>query len=162
MKSLFLLACMAIPLTAFAHEHGAHIHGAAEVDVAIEGKKLVISLESPADNLLGFEHAPKTDAEKTKLKTVDAQLRAVANVFAPDAAAQCKPSKTDLTMPNFKQGEHSEIAVEYEFECAQTPSQIALPLWKNFPKFKQLTANIATESGQKQSKLKPGQALNLK
>jgi hypothetical protein len=167
MKKLILLVCMAIPLASFAHEHGAHVHGAhvhgaAEVDVAIEGKKLVITLESPADNLLGFEHAPKTDAEKTKLKTVEAQLRDVATVFAPDAAAQCKLIVADVTMPDFKQGEHSEIAAEYNFECAHAPSQIALPLWKNFPKFKKLTANIAAAAGQKQSTLKPSQAISLK
>lgn len=162
MKKLIAMACIAIPLTSHAHEHAAHVHGAAEIDVAIEGKKLVITLESPADNLLGFERAPKTDAEKAKLKAVTEQLKQATALFAPDAAAQCKAAAPVVNMPSFKKGEHSDIDAEYSFDCASVPASIALPLWKNFPNFKKLNANIASDKGQQQIKLKPGQSLNLK
>ncbi|WP_373974301.1 DUF2796 domain-containing protein [Chitinibacter sp. SCUT-21] len=164
MKRLIAVACMAIPLLSIAkeHSHGAHVHGAAEIDVAIDGKTLLITLESPADNLLGFERAPKTDAEKAKLKTVTEQLNKAELLFAPAATAQCKAAAPVVTMPSFKKGEHSDISAEYQFTCASVPSSVALPLWKNFPKFKNLNANIATAQGQKQIKLKPAQDLNLK
>lgn len=162
MKRIITLALLAIPLSSLANEHGAHVHGAAEIDVAIEGKKLVITLESPADNLLGFERAPKTDAEKAKLKSVAEQLNNAALLFVPDAAAQCKAAAPVVKMPTFKAGEHSDIDAEYSFECAKAPSSVALTLWKTFPKFKKLTANIATDKGQQQAQLKSGQTLNLK
>ncbi|WP_157314312.1 DUF2796 domain-containing protein [Chitinibacter sp. GC72] len=166
MKKLIAMACIAIPLFSFAkehgHAHGAHVHGVAQIDVAIEGKTLLIALESPADNLLGFERAPKTEAEKAKLKTVTEQLKQAAALFAPDAAAQCKAAAPVVNMPSFKKGEHSDIDAEYRFDCASIPASIALPLWKNFPNFKKLNANLASDKGQRQIKLKSGQSLNLK
>lgn len=168
MKHLIALACIAIPLMSVAkdhghsHSHGAHVHGVAQLDVAIEGKTLLIALESPADNLLGFERAPKTEAEKAKLKTVTEQLQQAATLFVPDAAAQCKAAAPVVNMPSFKKGEHSDIDAEYRFDCASAPGSIALPLWKNFPKFKKLNANVASDKGQQQVTLKTGQNLNLK
>ncbi|WP_348943928.1 DUF2796 domain-containing protein [Chitinibacter sp. FCG-7] len=166
MKNLIAMACIAIPLASFAkehsHAHGAHVHGVAQIDVAIEGKTLLIALESPADNLLGFERTPKTEAEKAKLKAVTEQLKQAAALFAPDAAAQCKAATPVVNMPSFKKGEHSDIDAEYRFDCTSVPASIALPLWKNFPNFKKLTANIASDKGQKQVTLKSGQNLNLK
>lgn len=159
-KQLLIAAMLALPQLAAAH--GAHVHGVAEMDVAIEGNKLVITLESPADNLLGFEHAPKNAAEKTKLQKVSAQLNNAAALFTPDAAAQCKAAQPEVKMPDFAKGSHSDIDVEYHFDCASIPASVALPLWKNFPGFKKITVNLATPTGQKQTILKAGQTLNLK
>jgi Protein of unknown function (DUF2796) len=156
------LAICLLAFSGFAAAHGAHVHGVAEMDVVIEGKKLIITLESPADNLLGFEHKPKNDGEKAKLKAVSEQLQNASNLFAIEASAQCKAAAPSVKMPDFAKGGHSDIDAEYHFECATPPSNIALPLWKNFAGFKSITVNLATASGQKQIKLKSGQALNLK
>ncbi len=160
MKALFFMAAMSIHTLSIAADHGAHVHGAAEIDVVVDGKKVLITLESPADNLLGFERAPKSDYEKNKVKDVAAQLQFAANLFAPNA--ECKSSKPVVTMPTFSKGEHSDISAEYAFECSNMPTQIKLPLWKNFAGFKGLTVNLVTDKGQKQLKLKPGQVLDLK
>ena len=159
-KQLLIAAILALPQLAAAH--GAHVHGVAEMDVAIEGNKLVVTLESPADNLLGFEHAPKNAAEKAKLQKVTEQLNNAAVLFTPDAAAQCKAAKPEVKMPDFAKGSHSDIEVEYHFDCASLPASVALPLWKSFPGFKKITVNLATAAGQKQITLKTGQTLNLK
>ena len=45
-------------------QHPAHQHGAASLQVSLDGRALQISLEGPSDNLLGFEHAPQNEAEK--------------------------------------------------------------------------------------------------
>ncbi|MFC7422203.1 DUF2796 domain-containing protein [Iodobacter arcticus] len=162
MNKVLISALLTLSFSSFASAHGAHVHGVAEMDVAIEGKKLVITLESPADNLLGFEHAPKNDAEKAKLKAVSEQLQNADNLFTIDAAAQCKATTPQIKMPDFGKKGHSDIDAEYHFECAATPSSIALPLWKNFAGFKKITVNLANANGQKQIKLKSGQVLNLK
>jgi len=158
MKSLLIMALVSIPVMAV--PHSAHVHGVAELDVVVDGLQVQITLESPADNLLGFERAPKSDYEKNKIKDVAAQLQVPANLFALNA--QCNSGKPVVTMPNFTQGEHSEITAEYRFTCSNQASQIKLPIWQLFPGFKSLTVNLATPQGQKQLKLKPGQALDLK
>jgi hypothetical protein len=49
------------------HEHGslgAHEHGVARLDVAQEGTTLELDFNSPAMNIVGFEHAATSDADK--------------------------------------------------------------------------------------------------
>jgi hypothetical protein len=43
-----------------------HEHGVARLDVAVDAGRVSFSLETPLDNLLGFERAPRTDAERAK------------------------------------------------------------------------------------------------
>ena len=50
--------------SAMAHEPGAHVHGVATLQVTQDQDTLSIDLDSPLDNLLGFEHAPRTDKQK--------------------------------------------------------------------------------------------------
>lgn len=62
--SLLTLAFATLSTGAVAEEHhhhqSAHVHGEAKLQVAIEGQTAELILQSPAANLLGFEHAPKT------------------------------------------------------------------------------------------------------
>jgi len=60
-----------------AHEHGslgAHVHGIASLNLALEGSKFEIELDSPAINLVGFEHQASSDADKAKLTAARAAL----------------------------------------------------------------------------------------
>jgi len=82
-----------------AHAGKAHEHGVAKVDVAIEGGKLTVALQSPLDSLLGFERAPRTDAERKAAADMLARLRSGGALFKADAAAQCTLSKAEVTAP---------------------------------------------------------------
>jgi len=42
----------------------AHEHGVARLSVAVDGKRRTIELDAPLDGWLGFERAPRTDAER--------------------------------------------------------------------------------------------------
>lgn len=44
-----------------------HVHGEAELYIAMQGQELLIELESPAANIIGFEHEPHTKAQKETL-----------------------------------------------------------------------------------------------
>jgi hypothetical protein len=58
-----LFALCLTPL--LAHAGGkAHVHGVATLDIAVEARKITVQLESPLDNLLGYERTPRTDAER--------------------------------------------------------------------------------------------------
>ena len=107
----------------------AHEHGALKLDVAIEGNKLAIEMEAPLDNLLGFERAPRTDAERKAAADVLARLRSPdkgSSLFVLDAAAQCTLSKAEVQAPVLEPGakaaakdEHADLDASYEFSCAQ-------------------------------------------
>lgn len=88
-----LLGCaLAFPLPLLAQ--GAHVHGLVHLDVAVDAKTLTIALESPLDSLLGFEHRPRTAAQRKAAADVLARMNDGASLFRPDAAAQCTPTKT--------------------------------------------------------------------
>ena len=111
----------------------AHEHGALRLDVAIEGNRLTIAMEAPLDNLLGFERAPRTDAERKAAADVLARLRSPDKgepLFVMDGAAQCTLSKAEVQAPVLEPGaksaakdEHADLDASYEFACAQ-PAQL--------------------------------------
>ncbi len=48
--------------------HEVHEHGVAHLNVAFEGSALYIEFTSPAANVVGFEHHPRTDDQKDAVK----------------------------------------------------------------------------------------------
>ena len=96
----FLVACMALAASA-AHAGKAHEHGVVRLDVSVEGSRLTIDMVAALDNWLGFERAPRTDAERKAAAEVLARLRNPQQgtpLFAPDAAAQCQLVKAEVLM----------------------------------------------------------------
>ena len=48
------------------HSHGAHEHGHGHLNLVVDGDQLMIELQAPAADLVGFEHAAKSDEEKAQ------------------------------------------------------------------------------------------------
>lgn len=46
-------------------QHGAHVHGQANAFVVLEGRNLSVVLESPAANIVGFEHRANTPEQRS-------------------------------------------------------------------------------------------------
>lgn len=93
-----ILLLAAAPLTAQGAER-AHEHGVAELHVAIEAETMEIELVSPLDSLIGFEHAPRTPAQRAALAAAQAALRDPARVFVLPAAAACALQAVTLFTP---------------------------------------------------------------
>jgi len=101
-----LVACMALA-TATAHAGKAHEHGVVRLDVSVEGSTLNIDMLAPLDNWLGFERAPRTDAERKAAAEVLARLRNPqqgAPLFATDAGAQCQLTLAEVSAPVLEPG----------------------------------------------------------
>lgn len=58
-----LLASL-LPLSAGAAGSEAHVHGQARLQVALEGERIDLMFSSPAANLVGFEHQPRTEQQR--------------------------------------------------------------------------------------------------
>lgn len=148
---------LTFPATALAAGH-AHVHGVAKLDVAIEPTKLSLGLESPLDNLVGFERAPRTDAERRAVDQAVAALRNAAVMFRIDPAAQCKPAKVDLASAALKLGDpdpaevaagHADIDASFEFDCADATKAawIDVGLFR-FERLRKVQVQVATPTGQ--------------
>jgi hypothetical protein len=97
---LLLLAGSTLPLLADEHrQYGAHEHGVGELDIAQEGAALQIELDSPAVNIVGFEHTPKTEVDHETLEKALARLEDGAGLFRFPDAAGCRLVDADIATP---------------------------------------------------------------
>ncbi|MGQ7956176.1 DUF2796 domain-containing protein [Pseudomonas sp. SP16.1] len=162
-----------------AHEHehgqdslGAHEHGVASLNVVLDGKTLELQLESPAMNLVGFEHAASSAADKAKVAAAKVELEQPLTLFAL-AAGGCKVSETELEgalldsdahheheHEDEHEGEHSEIHAHYQFDCAKADELKQLDLselFKRFPATEKIQVQLIGPSGQQGAELTPAQ-----
>ena len=91
-------------------QRGAHLHGKVVVNVALEGKLLSVELDAPAINVIGFEHAPRTDAQQRELAAADRWLASGVGVIGVSAAAGCVRQQVDYTPPKFDGDDHDHEA----------------------------------------------------
>lgn len=82
----------------------AHEHGVAKMNIAALGKEVQIQLESPAFNVVGFEHQPKTKKQKKLVKKVE-KLLAKPNRLISIGAASCTVEHVKVNSP-FAKDDH--------------------------------------------------------
>ena len=112
MKRLFLstaLVAVSInPLNAAENrQHDAHEHGAAMLGMAQQGKLIQMELDSPAFNIVGFEHTPSNANEEEKVALMLAQLKMGSMLFTFPAAAKCQLVNVDISSGLFE-ASHSD------------------------------------------------------
>lgn len=158
------------------HEHGslgAHEHGVGRLNAVLDGQALELELDSPAMNLVGFEHVASTPADKAKVAAVRKQLENPLALFNLPKGAGCVVSSQELNSPLFgdkpeadhdddddhdhdaKGGEHhhdhSEIHAHYQFTCA-TPTALSnldlTQVFKTFPATQKIQVQLIGPSGQ--------------
>jgi len=132
----------------------AHQHGVAQLQVTVDGAALQIAFEGPAENILGFEHAPKSNAQKKTVARAEGQLMQPERLFAIPASAECKPqpARVEVKLPPPGSREtHSEIEVEWQWQCAQPArlTHVDVGLFKAFPRLKELRVQTVTGRGRR-------------
>ncbi|KTC20098.1 zinc-binding protein [Pseudomonas marginalis ICMP 9505] len=86
------------------HEHGslgAHEHGVGRLNAVLDGQTLELELDSPAMNLVGFEHLATTADDKAKVAAARKQLENPLALFSLPKAAGCVVSTQELNSPLF-------------------------------------------------------------
>ncbi|MBP2085437.1 MULTISPECIES: DUF2796 domain-containing protein [Pseudomonas] len=188
MRRLLLALPFALLPLAVAHAHddhdhdhahgtlGAHEHGVAKLNVVLDGNTLELELDSPAMNLVGFEHAASSDADKAKVAAVHQQLEQPLKLFGLSAAAHCKEEQQELESPLFGDAAkadddddehahghpHSDIGVHYQLTCAN-PEKLTqfdlTPLFKAFPATQKINVQLIGPNGQKGVETTPAKAV---
>ena len=153
---------------------GTHEHGVARLDLAQEGTQIDLHLESPAMNLLGYEHMPSSDADRQALEKTLAQLREADRLFRFNAQAQCRLMNAAISTPlagesgtgamshdtHEEPGQdvdhvgdhegHADIDADYRFECARPDElrRLSLDLFQLFPAMQRLLVQFVTDKRQ--------------
>ena len=172
----FALLPLAVANAAEEHDHdhgaehgslGAHEHGVGRLDVVLEGKTLEFEFDSPAMNIVGFEHEATSAEDKAKLAKAREFLLKPNSLFSIADAANCSATSVKVESPLFgdkdddheehaKDGaadhhEHSEIHGTYKFVCDAPAILKKLDLsqiFKTFPDTKKLQVQLISPSGQ--------------
>lgn len=143
----------------------AHVHGVASLSVSVEGSELRVLLDAPLDVLVGFERAPRTDAERHALQRARRQLAAF-GLLRPNAEAEC--SQQPAAAPEggaVRSGQgHADIEHELVFRCAR-PGQlhsVDVGLFDAFARLQRIDAVVVTAAGQSRRSLqRPQRSLRL-
>lgn len=147
----------------------AHEHGVAKLNLTVQGDQLILNVEMPMDNLVGFERAPQNDAERTSLAAAVDRLRAAVEVVKPALEAQCvlSAAKVDAPFldakPDASNG-HADVDAEYVFMCKQPAklSKVDLGFFESFRRLKRIEVQLATAKGQHKVTLRaPARSLVL-
>ena len=167
MRRLLLALPFALLPLAVAHAHddhdhdtlGAHEHGVAKLNVVLDGNTLELGLDSPAMNLVGFEHVASTDADKAKVAAARQQLEQPLKLFGLAQAAGCTEENQELESPLFEaadkqaQGhQHADIEAHYQLTCANPDKLTRIdlaPLFKTFPQTQKVNVQLIGPNGQK-------------
>jgi hypothetical protein len=164
-RSTCLAACLAAASfcdAVHAAPH-AHEHGVVRLSIAVEGDRLTIGLDAPLDSLLGFERAPRSDAEKKAASEVLGKLSEPAGLFKPTAEAGCKPMDSAVDAPVLQSGTsarggHADLQGSYVFQCTAPDRLKALQvdLFDAFKRIRRIDVQVAGPRGQSRSVLRPG------
>ena len=159
---LALALLLAAPLGVLAQGH-AHVHGLAKLDIAVDAKTIVLHLETPLDNLVGFERAPRTDSERRRADEAVARLRAGDTMFKFDPAAGCKLASVELNSAALQLGKaesapkdgHAELEADWQFTCsdATRAAYVEVGLFA-FNQLKRVQLQLALPKAQLQRELK--------
>jgi len=139
------------------HEQKAHVHGVSQMELAIGDNLVEIQFDSPANNIVGFEHTAKTEKD---IKVVN---QAKTTLGQPDTlfrfkGTSCKPLSTQINVlglldnhkHNHRESSHKEISAHYRFKCDSTDelTSIQFELINQFPNISEIRTQWISESNQ--------------
>ena len=164
------LCLLALTPLSLASEQQAHQHGHAQLQIAVENNSIDLILTSPAHNLLGFEHQPRTQQQKQTLENAMQWLTTQALIATADGNCTVKSASMELSAIATKDGHghhhgdhhhneaidaHANIEVSQQLDCtgADLNGRLTTPLIGQFAEIQELDVEWVTGSGQGSAKL---------
>jgi hypothetical protein len=143
---------------------GVHEHGSATVDIAVQDATLDIALHSPAINVIGFEHAPRSADEKSAVAQANRVFTSPRELFLIPAGAACASTSVTLMPITYEHGDddkpnapHADYDVSYRFHCAHSDQLrwIDIRFFEQLKGMRKIVAHVVTPALQAQSLLTP-------
>ena len=160
------------------YQQGAHQHGLAVITLALEGDKIDVELESPAANIVGFEHVASTSEQRGVVDKARETLE-LSNKLFSFIGAHCELNTLKIDTSAVLDNEdleseehghedhghssnddpghktHSEISANYQFHCERSfkLTAISLGFLDHFPGIEKLKVVWVTDSNQGSTEL---------
>ena len=182
----FFLAPVALAAEQEHREHGAHAHGHGTLDIVVEGDQAVLELRIPAVNVVGFEHAPRDDAEHETVRRALEPLRDAGSLFVLSADADCAVEEAAADIVSLSDDdhhdeggheadehaahadegngsaaggeEHSELRATYRFRCGapERLDQVDVRVFEHLHDVEEISARVVTPTAQSATDLDAG------
>ena len=94
----------------------AHTHGVATMTIVYQAKQLLVELETPAANMLDFEHSPQNEEQWQRLNQLEKSVSSPENIFSLQPA--CKLQSVEFELP-FQDATESKHTVKKSVELAK-------------------------------------------
>ncbi|MBN8554095.1 MAG: DUF2796 domain-containing protein [Deltaproteobacteria bacterium] len=164
MRKIIFLALFGFASVVNAHEQKAHVHGVAELSLAIEDKGGVIAFEAPSESIYGFEHAAKTPAEKKARDQAMDKLKNLGKILAFDATLGCKiqVDKIDAFVTDddddHGHSSHGDVHASFKVNCSKPlkNSEVSFSFSNAFSRLNTLKVQIIGDDKQSSVELKKG------
>lgn len=130
-------------------EQAAHVHGLVEVEIAFEQLNGVIQFNAPAESLLGFEHKPKTEKQKSQVQTVEqAFANQASQIFQFEKNLKCQIT---LDKARFEYtGAHADFDASYKVACKGDISKTKITIdLNNYKNIKSIRTTVVSSGVQK-------------
>lgn len=118
----------------YKHHAHTHEHGVAKVNMAVDQQNVTFEVILAGNDVLGFEHTPKTEKEQQTYAQVKSRLAQSETLFSLPSAAKC--SVQAQTGENIKfDADQGELMATYTYQC-QLPEKmktVTVDLFKLYP-----------------------------
>jgi hypothetical protein len=152
-------------------QHAAHEHGKVTINLAVQEQQLVIELHSPAVNVVGFEHEPRTDDERAAVRTASDLLKSGKGLFGLPKDALCVFEGADIKAPKWEQSpeehgahdeheHHADYEARFTYRCEAPGNLTWIEPWllDKLRNVVEARVNVATATGQQSGVVKSGHA----
>lgn len=163
MKKLILLVSLSTTTLFASSSLKEHVHGEAKLSLTTQGKTIAIEIESPAESILGYEHAPNNKAEKANWETIKSDFLTSRHVsFSKGLICKLDKFKSKVELEEVGEehhddhhdekhdkhkGEHREVHIALNYLCEDNLSGnwMEVKLGAGFNKMHKLHAEILIE-----------------
>ncbi|MBE0485356.1 MAG: DUF2796 domain-containing protein [Marinobacter sp.] len=152
----------------------AHQHGHADLQIAIENERIDLLLLSPAYNLTGFEHKPRTDEQRQSVQSLESWAAETPLINTRGGACSLTSSATHIswgTMDNdhghdhghkhhdkhAQRTAHADVEITQSLNCPglSEGTRLETSLMPRFPDLEHLNVQWVGPQGQGATRLSP-------
>jgi len=141
-----------------AEAHGAHVHGVGHLAIALDAHgRIEAELDTPGDNVFGFEHAPRDAAERRIVQDARSSLLAEGLALRFNGEAGCRYLGGDIAGVHEGEASHRDLRVSYRFQCAapQRLTRVQTGLFEAFERFEEIEGVFISPARQEGFELTP-------
>jgi hypothetical protein len=170
----------AVALAAEKRHSEAHVHGVAEINIAVEGSKADVEFRAPAESVMGFEHEARSESDKKKhdaaLRTVQTKMNQMV-LFDPKLSCKFSEAKTTVVQEKEersegspgqtaqepkgqkKAGEHREVRATSSVTCDKPliGSRVTFGVTRIFPELHEIKVQVLSDIKQSGATIKKDQ-----